>query len=263
MARALWSGSLSFGLVNVPVQILSAVRDLDLHFRQLHEKDKAPVETQRWCSEEGKEVPYEAITRSYELDDGKTVIVTDEDLEAVEPRKTRTIDIEQFVDLAEVDPIYFDHPYWLVPAGDDEGATRAYKLLLGVMEQTDHAALGSFVMRAKEHLAIVRARDGALTLTTMRFHDEVRATKDVSSPSGKTTKPTKTQLDTAVKLIEAMGADWDPSKYEDRYRKRLEKIVRDKREGKTIEIPNDADSEPDAPPDLMAVLKEALAAATK
>jgi len=263
VARALWSGSLSFGLVNVPVQIVSAVRDLDLHFRQLHEKDKAPIETQRWCSEEGKEVPYEAITRSYELDNGKTVIVTDEDLEAVEPRKTRTIDIEQFVDLAEVDPIYFDHPYWLVPAGDDEGATRAYKLLLGVMEQTDHAALGSFVMRAKEHLAIVRARDGALTLTTMRFHDEVRATKDVPSPSGKTTKPSKSELDTAVKLIEAMGGDWDPERYDDRYRKRLQKIVNDKRKGKTIDIPEDADSQPDAPPDLMAVLKEALAAATK
>jgi len=124
MARALWSGSLSFGFVNVPVQIVSAVRNLDLHFRQLHEKDKVPVETQRWCSEEGKEVPYEAITRSYELDDGKTVIVSDEDLEAVEPRKTRTIDIEQLVDLGEVAPIYFDHP-WLVPAGDDEGAARA------------------------------------------------------------------------------------------------------------------------------------------
>jgi DNA end-binding protein Ku len=263
MPRSLWSGSLSFGLVNVPVRLVSGARDLDLHFRQLHEKDKAPIETQRWCSEEGKEVPYEAITRSYELDDGKTVIVTDEDLEAVEPRKTRTIDIEQFVDLAEVDPIYFDHPYWLVPAGDDEGASRAYKLLLGVMEQTDHAALGSFVMRAKEHLAIVRARDGALTLTTMRFHDEVRATKDVPRPTGKTTKPGKTELDTAVKLIEAMGAEWDPGRHEDRYRKRLQKIVNDKRKGRTIEIPEEADAQPDAPPDLMAVLKEALAAATK
>ena len=263
MARALWGGSLSFGLVNVPVQIVSAVRDVDLHFRQLHERDKAPVETKRWCSEEDKEVPYEAITRSYELDSGKTVIVTDEDLDAVEPRKTRTIDIQQFVDLAEVDPIYFDHPYWLVPAGDDEGATRAYKLLLGVMESTDHAALGSFVMRAKEHLAIVRARDGALTLTTMRFHDEVRSTKDVPSASGKSTKPTKKELDTAVALIEAMSEEWDPAQHEDRYRKRLQKIVRDKKKGKTIEIPQDAESEPSAPPDLMAVLKEALAAATK
>ncbi len=263
MPRALWTGSLSFGLVNVPVQIVSAVRDVDLHFRQLHEKDKAPVETKRWCSEEDKEVPWEAVTRSYELDGGKTVIVTDEDLEAVEPRKTRTIDIEQFVDLAEVDPIYFDHPYWLVPAGDDEGATRAYKLLLGVMQSTDHAALGSFVMRAKEHLAIVRARDGALSLTTMRFHDEVRSTKDVPSAAGKSTKPTRKELDTAVTLIEAMAEEWDPTQHEDRYRKRLQKIVRDKRKGKTIEIPDDAKSEPGPPPDLMAALKEAIAAATK
>src|SRR3954467_14800290 len=162
MARSLWTGSLSFGLVNVPVQLVSAVRDLDLHFRQLHQKDKVPVETQRWCSEEDKEVPFDAITRSYELDGGKQVIVTDEDLEAVEPRKTRTIDIEQFVELAEVDPIYFDHPYWLVPAGDDEGAARAYRLLLGVMEKTDQAALGRFVMRAREHLARARDRPAAL-----------------------------------------------------------------------------------------------------
>src|ERR687890_2402990 len=250
MPRSLWTGSLSFGLVNVPVQLVSAVRDLDLHFRQLHEKDKVPVETQRWCSEEEKEVPWEAITRSYELDNGKQVIVTDEDLEAVEPRKTRTIDIAQFVDLAEVDPIYFDHPYWLVPAGDDEGATRAYKLLLGVMEKTDHAALGRFVMRAKEHLAIVRARDGALTLTTMRFHDEVRSTKDVPSADGKSTKPSKQELDTAVALIEAMAEEWDPAQHEDRYRKRLQQVVNKKKKGQKIEVPDDAGKQPEAVPDL-------------
>src|SRR3954471_21548864 len=122
MPRSLWTGSLSFGLVNVPVALVSAVRDLDLHFRQLHEKDKVPVETQRWCSEEEKEVPYESITRSYELDSGKAVIVTDEDLEAVEPRKTRTIDIEQFVEVADIDPVYFDHPYWLPPPQASRGA---------------------------------------------------------------------------------------------------------------------------------------------
>jgi len=263
MARALWTGSLSFGLVNVPVALLSAVRDVDLHFRQLHEKDKVPVETQRWCSQEGKEVPYEAITRSYELDGGKTVIVTDEDLEAVEPRKTRTIDIEQFVDVADVDPIYFDHPYWLVPAGDDEGARRAYRLLLGVMEQTDHAALGRFVMRAKEYLAIVRARDGALSLTTMRFHDEVRATKDVPNPAGKSTKPTKKELDSAVSLIEALGAEWKPDSYEDEYRKRMQKIVNKKRKRQTIEVPDDADSQPSPVPDLMAALQQSLRDAKK
>lgn len=131
------------------------------------------------------------------------------------------------------------------------------------MEKTDHVALGSFVMRAKEHLAIVRARHGALTLTTMRFHDEVRATKDVPSASGKRAKPTKQELDTAVALIEAMGADWKPEKYEDCHRKRLQKIVNQKRKGKKIEVPEDGDAQPDAPPDLMALLKEALAAATK
>jgi DNA end-binding protein Ku len=263
MARSLWSGSLSFGLVNVPVALVSAVRDLDLHFRQLHEKDKVPVETQRWCSEEDKPVPYEAITRSYELDSGKQVLVTDEDLEAVEPRKTRTIDIEQFVDLAEVDPIYFDHPYWLVPSGDDEGAARAYRLLLGVMEKTDHAALGRFVMRAKEHLAIVRARDGALTLTTMRFHDEVRSTKDVPSAEGKTAKPSKKELDAAVELIEALAADWEPDKYEDRYRKRLQKVVNKKKKGQKIEVPEGTDEQPDAVPDLMAALEASLEEAKK
>lgn len=263
MARALWTGSLSFGLVNVPVQIVSAVRDLDLHFRQLHAKDNAPIDMQRWCSEEAKEVPYEAITRSYELDGGTTVLVSDEDLEAVEPRKTRTIDIEQFVDLADVDPIYFDHAYWLVPAGQDEGAARAYRLLLGVMEKSDRAALGRFVMRAKEYLAIVRARDGALTLTTMRFHDEVRATKDVPNAAGKSTKPAKKERDAAVALIEALGCEWQPEKYEDRHRKRLQKIVAKKRKGQTIEVPTDGADEPEAVPDLMAALKEALAAAKK
>jgi DNA end-binding protein Ku len=263
VARSLWTGSLSFGLVNVPVQLVSAVRDMDLHFRQLHEKDKMPVETQRWCSEEDKEVPFDAVTRSFELDGGKQVLVTDEDLEAVEPRRTRTIDIEQFVELEDVDPIYFDHPYWLVPAGDDEGAARAYKLLLGVMEQTDQAALGRFVMRAKEHLAIVRARDGALTLTTMIFHDEVRPAKDVPVGGGKSAKPSKKELDTGVSLIEAMAADWDPSKHDDEYRKRLKKVVDRKRKGQTIEIDEGGDEQPAPVSDLMAALEESIAAAKK
>src|SRR4051794_30015857 len=206
---------------------------MDLHFRQLHEKDKAPIETQRWCSEEDKEVPFDAVTRSYELDSGKSVIVTDEDLEAVEPRRTRTIDIEQFVDLADVDPVYFNHPYWLVPAGEDDGAARAYRLLLGVMEQTDQAALGRFVMRAKEHLAIVQARDGALTLTTMRFHDEVRPASKVQVGGGKSAKTSKKELDAAVSLIEAMAGDWDPSDFDDEYRKRLQRVVNKKRKGQT------------------------------
>jgi DNA end-binding protein Ku len=258
MARALWSGSLSFGLVNVPVVLVTAVRDLDLHFRQLHEKDGAPIEVQRWCSEEDVEVPYEEITHSYELDDGKQVIVTDEELESVEPRRTRTIEIEQFVDLADVDPIYFDHPYFLLPASADDGAARAYRLLSEVMSQTDRAALGRFVMRAKEYLAIVRAREKALTLTTMLFADEVRSSKDVDSARQKSHKPTGKQLEAAVAVIEELTTDWEPQSYKDRYRERLKKVVAQKRKGKTVKAPDKAPEPPEAP-DLMAALERTLA----
>ena len=136
MPRALWSGSLSFGLVNVPVQLVSAARDLDYHFHELHEKDKVRIEQRRFCSKEDVEVIWEEIAHAYDLD-GKQVIVTDEELASVEPRKTRTIDIEAFVELADVDPIYFDHPYFLVPAGDSEGTLRAYRLLVEVMGGTE------------------------------------------------------------------------------------------------------------------------------
>src|SRR4051794_14489538 len=181
MARSLWSGSLSFGLVNVPVQLVTAARDIDFHFHQLHVKDKARIEQRRFCTEEDIEVGWEEVAHSYALD-GKKVVVTDEELASVQPRKTRTIDIEAFVDLADVDPIYFDHPYVLVPAGESEGTMRASRLLVAVMEKTERAALGRFVMRTKEYLAAVRVRDGALTLTTMLFHDEVRPTKPI--PTG-------------------------------------------------------------------------------
>jgi DNA end-binding protein Ku len=159
VGHALWTGSLSFGLVNVPVQLVSAARDLDYHFRQLHEKDKVPIEQRRFCSREDVEVAWEEVARSHDLD-GKQVVLTDEELASVEPRKTRTIDVEAFVDLAQIDPIYFDHPYFLVPAGDSEGTLRAYRLLVEVMDRAERAALGRFVMRTKEYLAAVRVRDG-------------------------------------------------------------------------------------------------------
>src|SRR3954464_7233442 len=163
MARPLWSGSLSFGLVNVPVQLVTAVQDLDLHFRQLHEKDGVPIEQRRFCSEEDVEVTWEEVAHAYDLD-GKQVVVSDEELSSVQPRKTRTIDIEAFVELADVDPIYLDHPYFLVPAGDSQGTLRAYRLLVEAMGRHDRVALGRFVMRTKEYLVAVRVRDGALAL---------------------------------------------------------------------------------------------------
>jgi DNA end-binding protein Ku len=258
MARSLWTGSLSFGLVNVPVSLISAVRDRDLHFRQLHEADGAPIEVQRWCEKEDVEVPWEEITHGYELDDGGQVIVSDLELQAIEPRKTRTIDIEQFVDLADVDPIYFNHPYFLVPAAEDDGAKRAYRLLTEVMSQTERAALGTLVMRTKEYLALVRERGGALTLTTMLFADEVRSTKDVDAATGKTHKPTPKQLAAAVSVIEALGTQWDPDKHKDRYRDRLRKVVDRKRKGATIEAPEPR-QDPEPAPDLMEALERTLA----
>jgi DNA end-binding protein Ku len=258
MARSLWTGSLSFGLVNVPVGLVSGVRDRDLHFRQLHEKDGAPIEVQRWCEKEDVEVPFEEITHGYELDDGRLVIVSDLELAAIEPRKTRTIEIEQFVDLAEVEPIYFDHPYFLVPAAEDDGTKRAYRLLTEVMGQTERAALGSLVMRTKEYLAIVRERGGVLTLTTMLFADEVRGTEDVDAATGKAHKPTRKQLDAAVAVIEALAGEWDPAKHKDRYRQRLRRVVDRKRKGATIEAPEPRE-EPEPAPDLMAALEKTLA----
>ncbi|HEU4973758.1 MAG TPA: Ku protein [Baekduia sp.] len=254
MARAVWTGSLSFGLVNVPVALLSATRDLDVHFHQLHEPDGARIELRRFCAEEDVEVPLDELGHAYELDSGEQVVLTDEDLDAVAPERTRTIDIEAFVDLDEIDPILFDHPYWLVPTGESEGPLRAYRLLVETMGRTDRVALGRFVLRTKEYLVAVRVRDGALALTTMLFADEVRATEDIDA-GGR--KPARAQLDQAVALVEALSADWDPGAYEDRYRRRLQEVVRRKGKGQPVEAP-EPEQEPAPASDLMAALKASL-----
>jgi DNA end-binding protein Ku len=254
MARALWSGSISFGLVNVPVQLVTAARDLDFHFNELHEKDKARIEQRRFCSKEDAEVGWEEVAHSYDLD-GKQVIVTDEELGSVQPRKTRTIDVEAFVELADVDPVLFDHPYFLVPAGESEGTLRAYRLLVDALGKSDRAALGRFVMRTKEYLGAIRVRDGALSLTTMRFHDEVRPTSGIPS-GGK--KPAKKELDQAVALIEELSTDWEPERYDDCYRERLRRVINDKRKRRKIEAP-EPEKQPASTPDLMAALERTLA----
>jgi DNA end-binding protein Ku len=250
MPRPIWSGSLNFGLVNVPVRLMSATRDLDLHFRQLHQKDDTPVETRRICSEEDVEVAYEDIGNEY---DG--VVVTDAELSAADPKKTKTIEIEAFVKLEEIDPIYFDHPYFLVPAGETDGTVRAYRLLAEVMGRTDRVALGRFVLRTKEYLVAIRAREQALTLETMRFHDEVRPTDGIPGAGGRTKKA---EVERAVKMIDAMTVDWDPEAYDDEYRKRLQAIVRKKRKGGEIKAPKQDKTAAEPVPDLMAALEETL-----
>jgi DNA end-binding protein Ku len=262
MPRSLWSGALSFGLVNVPVQLVTAVRDQDLHFRQIHEPDLAPVAMQRWCSKEDEEVPWEEIAHSYDLN-GKPVVLSDDELAAADPDRSRTIDIEQFVDLADVDPIYFDHPYFLVPAADNEGTARAYRLLVDVMSRTERAALGRFVMRTKLYLAVIRVRGKALSLTTMRFADEVRPVKGIGSAGGQTHKPAPKELKGALSVIEALSTDWDPKKYKDRYRRRLQKVIADKEKGGTIEAPDEKADDTSPVPDLMAALEETIAGLKK
>jgi DNA end-binding protein Ku len=255
MARSLWRGSLSFGLVNVPVALFSAGRDLDVHFHELHVKDGARIETRRFCSKEDKEVDYADIGHAYELDSGKEVVLTDAELDAIAPRKTRTIDIQSFVDAAEIDPMLFDHPYWLLPTGDSAGTKRAYRLLVEAMGDSERVALGRFVLRTKEYLVAVRVRDNLLALTTMVFPDEIRATKGISA-GGK--KPAKAAVDRAVKLVEALSQDFDPGDYRDEYRKRLKAIVKDKQKGGTIEAP-EQDDEPEPATDLMDALRKTLA----
>jgi DNA end-binding protein Ku len=254
MPRPLWNGSLSFGLVNVPVQLTTAARDLDLHFRQLHKKDGAPIEQRRFCSQDDAEVEWEEVGRAFQLDDKKQVVLTDEELASVQPEKTRTIEVEAFVDLDDVAPIYFDHPWFLVPAGDSQGTRRAYRLLVEVMESTGRAALGRFVMRTKEYLVLVRPRGGLLSLTTMRFHDEVRPTDGIA-PGGR--KPAKGKVEQAVAVIESLAAEWKPERYTDCYRERLERIVKQKKKGEKVKAPAEP-KQPKPAPDLMAALEATL-----
>jgi DNA end-binding protein Ku len=257
-ARPLWTGSLSFGLLNVPVTLHSATRDRDVHFQLLHAPDCSPIETLRVCAAEEKPVPWPEIARGYELDDGSWVLLSDEDLQAAAPRQSRTIDIERFVEVAEIDPVYFDRSYLLVPA--DEGAARAYALLSETMRDSGKAALGRFVLRAKERLVGIRVRDGALTLTTMLFGDEVRSTEEIAAEI-EAAEPPREQVDSAVAVIEELGVEFDPTLYRDEHRAHLKRIIKRKQQGKKIAAPVPAPSkEPvTSAPDLMGALEESLA----
>src|SRR3954453_15313091 len=249
MARPLWRGSLSFGLVNVPVALFSGVRDLDVHFHHLHADTHQRLEVKRVCKKGGHEVPYEEIGFGYDLD-GKEVVLSQEELDAAQPEKTRTIDITEFVDVADIDPIFYDHPYFLVPLGEGEGPARAYRLLVEVMKDQERAALGSFVLRTREHLVAVRVRDGLLQATTMAYPDEIRAVKDLPLPDKRKVKPGKQEVGNAVALIEELSRDFDPKRYKDPPRRRLLKIIERKSKGETIEAPAEPET-PKAVPDLL------------
>jgi DNA end-binding protein Ku len=257
MARPMWSGSLSFGLVNVPVALFSATRDRDVHFRELHAPDRSPIETHRVSAEDGGDVPWEEVGKGYELDDGRWVLLTEEDLQAAAPRQSRTIDIERFVQEQEIDPLYFDRPYLLEPS--DEGAARAYALLTEVMNASGQVALGRFVMRAKQRMVSIRSRAGALTLTTMKFHDEVRSPEEIAMAI-EAGRPPRREVEQAIAIIEELGVAFDPTSYRDEHRAHLQAIVKRKQQGRKIPAPPAPAGEPAVTaPDLMGALEQSLA----
>ncbi len=260
MARPLWSGSLSFGLVNVPVALFGAVRDLDVRFSQLHAPDCSPIETKRVCSADGREVSWEEIAKGYELEDGRWILLSEEELAAAAPHKSQTIDVECFVREEQIDPLYYGRAYVLCPR--DEAAARAYSLLGEAMARSGRVALGRFVMHAKEHLVSIRPRGKTLTLTTVRFADEVRSRGEIAETVAAAAEPSGEEVENAVAIIAELEVPFDPSRYRDEHRAKLQKIIKRKAKGQKIEPPKPAPA-PDraAPgtPDLMGALKESLA----
>ena len=258
MPRAIWSGSISFGLLNVPVKLYSAVSRKNVSFRELRASDSSRIRHKRVAEADGEEVPYEEIVKGYELAPEQYVILTKDELEEMNPKKTRAIEIEAFVDLGEIDPIFFDHPYYL---GPDKGAEKAYALLTKAMEEQNKVAIARFVLRNKENLAAIRPMNGVLTMATMRFADEVVSPDEISEVFGENGEsPRKAEVDMAKQLIESLAQDFDASEYKDEYRDQLLALIERKAKGEEIvEVEGEA-PKPTKAPDLMAALEESLAA---
>lgn len=257
MPRPLWKGTVSFGLVSVPVELWSAVRSRGVSFREIHVKDGSPVKHVRYCAAEDEPVDPSETGRAYQLADGRLIRVTDDELELLEPEKTQTIEIESFAPRTEVDPVRFDHPYYLIPGDDTVGTVRAYRLLVEAMGEGDLLALGKFVMRSREYLAAIRVRGQALALSTMHFPAEIRETENVPGPDE---APDEDALENAVSVIGERSKPWEPGSFRDEHRERLMKVIEKKRRGATIKAPRvEEDEAPTVAPDLMAALKETLA----
>jgi DNA end-binding protein Ku len=254
MPRALWTGSISFGLVNVPVRLYSAIAETDLRFHLIHAPDGGRIGYQKTCKKENEPVPDDEIVKGYEFKKDEFVVLTDEDFAAAKTEGVKTIEISDFVPYEEIDPIYFEKTYFLGPQPDGE---KPYALLRAAMEETGLAAIGKFVMRDRQHLGCLRVREGALTLEQMYFHDEVRPVDEIAPRKAKVPKA---ELELATALIERFESSFEPERYEDTYRDALLKVIRAKRKGKTVTAP-----EPEAeeePADLLAALRASVEAAT-
>jgi DNA end-binding protein Ku len=258
MARAIWSGTISFGLLNVPVKLYSAVARRNIALREIRDSDSARIKHRRVAEGTDEEVPYENIVKAYELSPGQYVPLSKDEMSALAPEKTRAIDVQDFVDIEEIDPMYFDSPYYLGPA---DGAEKAYSLLASAMESSGKAAIARFVFRNKEHLSAIRASDGVLTLTTMRFHDEVVPPGDLDDAlPDKKPKVAKKERQMAEQLIDSLSTEFEPNSYRDEYREQLLGLIERKAEGKEIVAPEAEAPKETKAPDLMAALEESIAA---
>jgi DNA end-binding protein Ku len=259
MPRAIWSGSISFGLVNVPVKVYSAVKQQDLHFNQFEDETNARIRYKKVSEKTGREVAPEKIVKGYELSKGHYVMIDPEELEEFEPRATRIIDIEDFVALDEIDPIYFEHTYYLAPDGG-EGAERAYALLLAAMEDKGKVGIGRVVMRTKQYLAALRPFDGALAMSTMLFHDEIVPVTEIEALPVSKKGVSLEEIKMAGQIIDSLSTEWDPKRYADTYRERVLEFIEKKAKGEEVVV---EEAEPEEPKvvDLMAALEASLAAA--
>jgi DNA end-binding protein Ku len=256
MPRAIWSGSISFGLVNVPVKMTTAVSTKDVRFHQLHMTDNTRIQQKRFCPADGEEVPFDQIVKGYEIAPGQYVVVTPEELAALDPVATHTIDIEEFVDLDQIDPIFFDHPYYLVP---DARASKPYALLVRAMENSNKVGIARMVMRTKQYLTALRAKDGALVMATLLYGDEVLPIEELDVP-GIEVELSDRELRMAEQLIESLSEKFDPDKFRDEYREKVIELIEKKAEGQEI-VAQPVSEAPTPVVDLMAALEASLAAA--
>jgi DNA end-binding protein Ku len=258
MPRSIWTGAISFGLVTVPVKLYSALNRKTVRFHQLSGKTGVRVVQKRIDPQSGDEVPYEEIVKGYEIAPDRYVVIEPGELEALEPKKTRTIEIEDFVELTQIDPIYYEHPYYLAPG---PGGAKPYRLLLEAMEETGRVAIARVVMRSKEQLVAVRPMGDVLELATMLFGDEILPPERIEDmPDPAEVKTTKRELDIAKQLVDSLAGDFEPGKYHDTYREQVLALIERKAQGEEIAVQPPTEEVPAPAPDLMSALKASLEA---
>jgi DNA end-binding protein Ku len=257
MARAIWTGAISFGLVNVPVKLYSATSPKTVRFHQLSSKTGVRVKQKRVDPSTGDEVPFEEIVKGYELSPDRYVLIEPEELDALDPKATKTIDIEEFVDIAGIDPIYYDHSYYLAPTA---GGAKPYRLLLDAMRAAGKVGIGRVVLRSKQQLCALRPTGEVMKMATMLFGDEVLAPERLDELDAVSeAEASDRELKMAEQLIESLASEFDPTKFKDEYRERVINLIERKAAGEEIAVQPQAE-EPAAAPDLMAALEASLAA---